>query len=121
MNLRVGLVGAGHICPFHVQALRRIPGIEIAGIYDCDSRRAMELVQKFQAGQVYTSYSQLLEAVHVVHVLTPPDSHTALTLQALESGCDVFVEKPLAATMEDCQRIEQRADALAEELDGIRR
>ena len=56
-------------------------------------------------GRSFALTLELLAAVDVVHVLTPPASHAALTLQALEAGCDVFVEKPLATSAAECQRI----------------
>src|SRR2546427_7893340 len=47
----------------------------------------------------------------VVHVLTPPDSHTAVALEALRLGCHVLVEKPLATSVEDCDRLAEQAAA----------
>jgi nucleoside-diphosphate-sugar epimerase/predicted dehydrogenase len=48
----------------------------------------------------------------VIHILTPPGSHAALTLEALEMGCHVFVEKPMAETVADCDRMMKRAREL---------
>ncbi len=48
--------------------------------------------------------------VDVVHVLTPPSSHASIVLRALELGCHVLVEKPLAVEVEDCERIAAAAE-----------
>jgi nucleoside-diphosphate-sugar epimerase/predicted dehydrogenase len=47
-----------------------------------------------------------------VHVLTPPSSHCAVTLEALENGCHVFVEKPMAASEQECDRMIEKAAAV---------
>ena len=45
------------------------------------------------------------EGLDVVHVLTPPDSHVMVAFEALSLGCHVLVEKPLATSVEDCDRL----------------
>lgn len=106
---RVGLVGAGQICPFHIQALRRLPNVRIAGLFDLNPARAQQMAHAQHLPQAYDSYRSMLDDVDVVHVLTPPESHTELTLQALTHGCHAFVEKPLATCVADCDRIIEAA------------
>lgn len=47
---------------------------------------------------------------NVIHILTPPASHAKITMEAIELGCHVFVEKPLATSVDDCDRIAEMAD-----------
>ena len=102
---RIGLIGAGYVSKFHVLAVKRLPDVTLAGICDLDAARA-QLAAKDAECPAYTSTAQLFEAgVDVVHILTPPAAHAALTIQALEHGCHVLVEKPLATSVEDCDRI----------------
>ncbi len=108
-TFRVGLVGAGEICPFHIQGLRRVPGVQIVGLYDRDLERARQRVHEFKLPRAYDDVASLLKEVDVVHILTPPESHADLTLQALAEGCHVFVEKPLATSVADCDRIIEAA------------
>ncbi len=110
-SFRVGLVGAGHISPFHIQALRRVPNVQTLGVFDSDFARAKEMVRAFHLPWAFDSYESLLGEVDVVHVLTPPESHAELTVRALEQGCHVFVEKPLATSVADCDRILEAARA----------
>jgi predicted dehydrogenase/nucleoside-diphosphate-sugar epimerase len=98
---RVGLIGAGYVSPFHLQALRRLPEVEIVGVCDLDRARAQAT-----GCRAFGSTSELYAAgVDFVHILTPPASHAALTIEALQNGCHVLVEKPLATSVEDCDRI----------------
>src|SRR5206468_391891 len=106
---RVGLVGAGYISEYHVAALRRLPQVEIVGVCDLNAARAAALAERFGL-TAYPSLAALGEAgANVVHVLTPPHTHAQVTLEALELGCHVLVEKPLAEEVEDCRRIARSA------------
>lgn len=102
---RVGLIGAGQICPYHAAALRRIAGVEIACIYDADPRRSESLARTLGIRAVQSVCAFAEEGVDVVHVLTPPETHAELTLAALRLGAHVLVEKPLATDVADCESI----------------
>ena len=105
IRFRAGLVGAGHISEFHVQALRRIPFVEIVGVHDLDRSKAEALGTRFNL-PVYDSLPALRAAgANVIHVCTPPHTHAAVATQALEQGCHAFVEKPLATDVEACIRL----------------
>jgi predicted dehydrogenase/nucleoside-diphosphate-sugar epimerase len=105
IRFRVGLVGAGHISEFHVQALQRIPFVEIVGVHDLDAAKAEALAARFNL-RVLGSLAELRAAgANVIHVLTPPHTHAAVATEALRAGCHVFVEKPLATDPEACARL----------------
>jgi predicted dehydrogenase/nucleoside-diphosphate-sugar epimerase len=108
--LRVGLVGAGYVAAYHARALRSLPHVEIAGVADPDENRAKALAAEFGIARVFPSLDAMADAhPHVIHVLTPPAHHAPLVLQALDMGCHVFVEKPMAETVADCDRMIARA------------
>jgi len=106
------MVGAGYVSEFHIQALRRLPNVRIVGITDLDESRARAVAERFSLPATFPSLKAMWsEGLDVVHVLTPPASHTAVALEALALGCDVLVEKPLATSVEDCDRIERAGKA----------
>jgi len=108
--VRVGLVGAGDVSPHHARALRSLPYVEIVGAADLDETRAKALATQFAIPRVYPSLQAMAEArPNVIHVLTPPATHAALAIEALDMGCHVFVEKPMAESAADCDRMIQRA------------
>ena len=107
--VRVGLIGAGFVSRYHVMALRRLRHVELVGLCDVDTARA-EAAARDARARAFTSVDALLrERLDIVHVLTPPATHAALAIQALERGCHVIVEKPLAASVEECDRIAEAA------------
>jgi len=109
-RVKVGLVGAGYVSAYHARALRTLPFVDIVGIADPDEDRAGALAEQFKIPNVYPSLQAMAEAEpKVIHVLTPPGSHAALALQALDMGCHVFVEKPMAESAADCDRMIESA------------
>jgi 2-alkyl-3-oxoalkanoate reductase len=109
-TFRVGLVGAGYVASYHARALRSLPDVEIVGVADPDELRAKALASEFGIPRIYPSLDAMAEArPQVIHVLTPPAYHAPIVLQALEMGCHVFVEKPMAETVADCDRMIERA------------
>ena len=109
LQFRVGLIGAGYVSKFHILALRRLANVQLVGVCDLDLARA-QVVAKEVGCRSFGSVNELFDAgVDVVHILTPPASHAPLTIQALERGCHVLVEKPLATSVEDCDRIAEAA------------
>jgi len=101
----------------HLTAASRYPGAVIVGIADRDISRAKAQAQRFGASKTCTDLSELLALKpDVIHILTPPASHAALTVQALQGGAHVYVEKPMALSLADCELMSHAARAAAREL-----
>ena len=118
ITFRVGIVGAGAISPYHLQALRRVKHARTVAVYDSDAERARQLAVTYQIPRVCETYEQLLNEVNVVHILTPPATHADLAVAALMANCDVFIEKPMATSPEDCERIAMAA-SLSQRTVGV--
>lgn len=104
-TFRVGLVGAGYVSAFHVAALRRLPSVRLVGVTDLDPARA-----RATGLPAFASLEAMAAGgLDVVHVLTPPDHHATVALDALRLGCHVLVEKPLATSVTDCDRLAKEA------------
>ncbi len=111
-KVRVALVGAGYVASRHLTALNDLPFVEVVGICDVDEKRATDLAKRFGVPRVFRSLAEMAETrPEVVHILTPPALHCALTLQALDMKCHVFVEKPMAETQEECEAMIAKASA----------
>lgn len=104
-RFKAGLIGAGNICEFHVAAIRALPDVELVGVVDRDPARAAAFAEKFGV-KTFASLDELVAAgADVVHVLTPPSTHGAIALAALEKGCHVLIEKPVTEDPEEGRRI----------------
>jgi predicted dehydrogenase len=104
--VRIGLVGAGAIARRHVEWLGQRSDVEVAVVCDIDETRAAGLAAEVGAA-VSTSWETMLAAdgLDVVFVCTPPALHVGPTIASLERGLAVYLEKPLARSLEDGRRI----------------
>lgn len=111
-TIKAGIVGAGYVSSYHIRAAQSLGFVEVAGIADPDRRRAETLAAEFGIAEVHATLKDLARLrPDVLHILTPPALHCKLTLEALEMGCHVLVEKPMAETAEDCDRMIRAAEA----------
>ena len=108
-KLRAAVVGAGFIAAKkHIPALRKQgKWVELTAICDLDGRTAEELAQRFSIPRYYTDLTDMLSAEKpdFVNICTPPQSHSAVAMQAMKEGAHVFIEKPMATTLSDSDEI----------------
>lgn len=104
--MRIGLVGAGFIGSVHLSAYANMPGVEVVGVADSRSEVAVAGAARVGA-RPYASYEQLVSAedVDVVDICLPTVFHRDLAIEAAREGRHAFLEKPIARTLEDAERI----------------
>lgn len=111
-KLKLVLVGTGNIAKTHAAALREIPGTTLHGVLDTSRPAAEQFAREFGVGQVYGSLAEAAASdAHVVHVLTPPDSHTATAMPFIEAGKTVLLEKPVGVSTAECLTLRAAAQA----------
>ena len=111
-RVRIGVIGLGWFGEIHCDAIKANPTLELAALCTRTEGRLAELAQKYGVTQTHTDYADLLAdpTIDAVSVVTMWDQHTAPALAAMESGKHVFLEKPMAHTVEDCRLICDAAD-----------
>lgn len=114
MTLRIAVVGAGYWGPNLVRSFRGSPDWDLVAVCDVDRERAERVIGARSTVEVETSLEALLARpdVDAVAVATPADTHCWMALAALEAGKHVLVEKPLASTRLDAERMVARAEEL---------
>ncbi|MES1224411.1 MAG: Gfo/Idh/MocA family oxidoreductase [Bacteroidota bacterium] len=98
--LKVGVFGTGHLGKFHLNNWKEIAGIELVGFYDPDDTTAKEVSEKYQLPR-FLDVDTLLAAIDIADIVAPTNYHFDLCEKAIKKGKHVFVEKPLANTMEE--------------------
>lgn len=101
---RFGVAGAGSLGFHHVRILSDLPGISMAGFFDVSTERSGEVSGKLGA-TAFHSLDNLLREVDALVIATPTTTHAATAEAALRQGVHVFIEKPIAATLDEADRI----------------
>jgi len=93
-NLRIGVVGVGHIGSNHARLYAEIPSAEFTAVYDVDPFRSRTIGAKFRATAA-KSLDEFIEMVDAASVATPTNTHFAIAQSLLAKGKHVLVEKPI--------------------------
>jgi predicted dehydrogenase len=102
--LQVGIFGTGHLGKFHLNNWKEIVGVSLTGFFDPDDRTAQEVAQQYGIPR-YESPEALIEACDIIDVVAPTTAHYQICQNAIRKGRHVFVEKPLANTVEEAQQL----------------
>ena len=102
--LKVGVFGVGHLGKFHLNNWKEISGAEVVGFYDPSDENAAVIAKQYKLKR-FTSINKLIEACDAADVVAPTTSHYALCKAAILKSKHVFVEKPLANTMEEAREL----------------
>jgi len=106
--VRLGIIGCGRVCrERHLPALRQVRGIEVTAICDSDPVRLNHVSGLCAAGSRFADYRDLIshQGLDAVAVLTPTSAHAEIGTAALNAGKHLFMEKPLALTLEECDAL----------------
>jgi myo-inositol 2-dehydrogenase / D-chiro-inositol 1-dehydrogenase len=106
--IRLGIVGCGAVTQrHHLPALKWVRDIKVVALADHDTNLLERLATEYQVSGRYATYHELVRAgnVDAVAVCLPPQLHAEVALAALEEGKHLFIEKPLALSLADCDRL----------------
>ena len=106
-NLRVLVVGCGNMGASHAMAYHLLDGFEICGLVSTGTSKN-KLNDKLGGGyELFSDFETALIATKpdAVCISTYPDTHEAFAIRAMEQGCHVFIEKPLADSLEGAKRV----------------
>ncbi|WP_245893100.1 Gfo/Idh/MocA family protein [Parapedobacter indicus] len=106
-TVKVLVVGCGNMGASHAQAYHDLPGFEICGLVSRGGSKK-KLNEKLGSGYpLFDDFEMALKETQpdAVCISTYPDTHEPYAVRAMEQGCHVFVEKPIASTVESAERV----------------
>ena len=105
-TLRFGILGCGVIAGVHAEAIGSLDEAELAGASDFNAQFGRQFCEK-RGVRFYDSYDEMLadESIDVISVCTPSHCHADNAIRALRAGKHVVLEKPMALTMEEAERV----------------
>lgn len=108
---KVAIIGTGFIGLAHLDALRRLPDVEVVAL--CDAVNAKEQAEKLNIPQYFNDYIEMINTIKLdaVHVATPNHTHFPISMYAIEHGIHVMCEKPFTTTIEEAYQLADAAKA----------
>jgi predicted dehydrogenase len=104
--LRAGVAGAGVFGGHHARKYAQMDGVELVGVYDRGTGRALALAETIDAkGFDAPHWDDFIESIDVLTIAAPALAHASLAVKALERGVHVYVEKPIAASIQEAEAI----------------
>ncbi|MDA4127726.1 MAG: Gfo/Idh/MocA family oxidoreductase [Thaumarchaeota archaeon] len=105
-QIRVGVLGCGKNSANHLRVYARTPGVKLVAVCDPVPGRAEQMAREFGAEQTHLTHEAMLKLdLDLVDIVTEAHTHSTLAIQALESGHNVLVEKPMSLSSKDCQEM----------------
>jgi len=107
-EIRWGFIGCGEVTEKKSgPAFGKVEGSKVVAVMSRSHDKASSYAQRHHISRWYTDAQQLIEdpEVNAVYIATPPSSHATYAIMAMKAGKPVYVEKPLASSYIDCQRI----------------
>jgi predicted dehydrogenase len=108
-RLPVGVVGVGHLGEAHLKKYKILPDVQLVGFWDVNPLVREEMWKRHSV-PAYTSLEELLDRVGAVSVVVPTSEHASVAIEAAERGVHIFVEKPIAPTIADADKIINAAE-----------
>lgn len=107
-TLRAGVIGAGVFGGYHARQYARLPGVTFQGVYDIDPERAATVAMPL-GGRAFSELEAFLACVDVVTVASPATHHAEQALAVIAAGKHVYIEKPIAISVADAERVRAAA------------
>lgn len=110
-KIKVGIIGCGKVSHMHAQALKNIPEAIFTSVYSRDINKAITFAGKYNV-KAYSDIDEMIsdKKVEAVIICTPHPNHAHAAVKAAKAGVHILVEKPLAASLEDCDAMIKVSD-----------
>ena len=119
VRLRVAVVGCGGVAQArHLPAWRRLDCVELVAVCDRDEQLLKRVASRFKVSRYYADFAEMLmqEEIDIIDITVSPQAHAALCIQALNNGCHVLVEKPIAESLKETDDIIELAEKKGRKL-----
>ena len=110
IKIRVAVIGGGAMGQHHIRIFSEMKDVELVGICDTDRNRAISLAKSYNTNPYFDLKELLKQNLDAVSVVVPTTFHAEVALDVIRSGTHLLVEKPIADTLENADRIIKAAN-----------
>jgi predicted dehydrogenase len=107
--VKIGVLGTGHLGKIHLKLIREIPDFELVGFFDPNDENASQAQREFGVKR-FADLDELMDAVDAVDIVTNTLSHFDCAVKAIKKSRHIFVEKPLANTLDEAREMIKLAE-----------
>ena len=108
-KIKVAVIGTGRLGRFHTKIIKDLPDVDLIGIYDIDAARLKSVADEFKV-EAFDDPDDLLNLCDAAIVASTTSTHKDIVLRAIDAGCHVLVEKPIAESATDGRVMVEAAD-----------
>lgn len=102
--LKIGVLGAGHLGKIHLKLADQSEKMEVVGFFDPNQENAKEVTESL-GFRSFSTMEELIDLCDIVDIVTPTLSHFDCAKKAIEAGKHIFIEKPIANSVEEAEEI----------------
>ncbi|CAG0943252.1 scyllo-inositol 2-dehydrogenase (NAD(+)) [Candidatus Brocadiaceae bacterium] len=103
-NLKVAVIGVGHLGKEHARVYAELPGVELVGVVDIQRQQAEKISQQYNT-QCFSNYKEVIDKVEAVSIAVPTKSHYLIAKEFLQCGVHVMIEKPMTGTVSEAREL----------------
>ena len=106
-NTKVAIIGCGEVTNGHLSAWKKINSAKVVAVSDLNLDLAKATAKRWGIEKSFANLSDLIgqTQVDIVDICTPPHTHASIAIEAMDSGANVLIEKPMTARIEDAEAI----------------
>lgn len=104
--LKIGIFGAGHLGKIHIQQWLEIANVEVVGFYDPNDQQAASATEQYHVTR-FTDIDALIQAADALDIVSTTTAHYEVAKRCLLNGKHIFIEKPLAHTLDEAKELVQ--------------
>lgn len=107
--IKCGVIGVGHMGKHHTRILAKMKGIKLVGISDVKKETGKGIAKTYNCN-FFFDYSDLIKKTDCVFIATPTNTHRDISIKALDTGNNVFIEKPISLDLKEADEIIKKAE-----------
>ncbi|MDX9704874.1 MAG: Gfo/Idh/MocA family oxidoreductase [Weeksellaceae bacterium] len=102
--LKIGVLGAGHLGKIHIKLAKESEKLDLVGFFDFDEEVAKKVEAELEV-KAFSTLEELIDKVDIIDIVTPTSAHFECAKKAIKSGKHIFIEKPIASSVEEAEEI----------------
>ncbi|MDD3771865.1 MAG: Gfo/Idh/MocA family oxidoreductase [Weeksellaceae bacterium] len=102
--LKIGVLGAGHLGKIHIKLAKESEKLDLVGFFDFDEEVAQKVEAELEV-KAFSTLEELIGKVDIIDIVTPTSAHFECAKKAIKSGKHIFIEKPIASSVEEAEEI----------------